>query len=472
MSLRGILASPSFWVIAAVLFWSAAAGAQPARGNAEGEAEAEAERPAENRIVIREGRARLRLQPGQLPDDLTDEQRQALIRRMLEIREQQDGVRLRVEGGEAYQPPDDLSRAMGPLKRLEARLTDPDLSVQRRAALIRDGRGVFSRAPRAALGVQFRTPAAEGAVTIERALDGFPVAEYLAGGDVITHVDGRPLAGTEHLRAEILSRLPGESLPMRVRRSIPAVGDPAMGDPPAGAQVLEIDVPLGGYEKLEQAGPDERLLHAAWRARVERLLDRAGIGEGPEVGAGLRAEDWLRNEGLLAEGADGPIGRAGDGVGIFGTVAPERILAVGGRPADAGQQTALRRSTPRAMLRDARTRGLGGRRPGTPEARTTFDRLRDAMDTFRVVSLELASYRTAIEQVRTGEAGDERVAERMDQLLRTVERLGSNLESLRREIATLQRRLDERAEAAAGPAREPGDKAAGGAGERTAADGS
>lgn len=430
----------------------------------------EGEREAGNERA--EGRAQIRIMPGDLPDDLTDEQRAELIRRLIEARERQQdmrGLRIRVEGEAIYQPAGDASAAMGPLGRLEKRLIDRDLSAQERAELIRDGRGIFERAPRAALGVQFRTPAAEGEVTIERALDGFPVAEYLRAGDVIARVDGRPLAGTDHLRAEILSRLPGETLPMTVRRSIPGLEGEA-----ANTRELELEVPLGGYEKLEQAGPEERLLHAAWRARVERLLERTGVNNGAEIGAGLTGVDWLRNEGLwwAGEGEDAAgerragDGPAGDGRGVFGRVSPERIISIGGRPEDAAQRIAFRRGDQRSMLQEARVRGARGRTPGaTAEARTSLDRLRDAMDSYRLLSLEIASYRTALEQVRTGRVGNDRVAERMETLRSTIDRLRDSLEQVEGEIASIQEELDLEDRAGTGSETEANAEAASGGGD-------
>ncbi|MEM0984048.1 MAG: PDZ domain-containing protein [Planctomycetota bacterium] len=368
-------------------------------------------------------------------------QRQRIIEDLIQAR-RRNGLDGGAFEAARYQAPDDESEATGPLRRIEQKLVDPDLSAEDRARLIRDGMDVFRRAPRAALGVQFGGTTARDAVIIERPIEGFPSAEYLADGDVILEIEGARVTGYNHVRAEILSRLPGERIPMLVRKAKrPKIDD----EQPAGdvAAAIEdafdteiVEVPLGGYERLQQVGPQDQLLRAAWQARVSRLLDAAGITEGPALGEALTAEDWLENEdrwNLEENNGEQPTDE-----GDPRRVTPLRYIRVGGRPRDTADTQTLRRGDDSPLTQSTRID------PNNVEdAQNVDDRLRAAMDAYRLVSAEIVLRRKEILSVESGAVGGADIEERLSVLRENVRQYTEQLEKLRIEINELEAERDD-----------------------------
>ncbi|MEL6741119.1 MAG: PDZ domain-containing protein [Planctomycetota bacterium] len=157
-----------------------------------------------------------------------------------------------------------------PYRAIEDELLGDGLSPERRARLERVAAAAYRREPLGGLGVQFGGPV-NGGVAIQRVIDNgrFPAAGVLQDGDVFTHVAGKPLVrrgdrladGQERLRAEILSRAPGETLPVSVIRD---------------DQQLDLDVPLGSYSDLDGARvPSAQVMLPAVRLRLLRLRGEA-----------------------------------------------------------------------------------------------------------------------------------------------------------------------------------------------------
>ncbi|MCA9303224.1 MAG: PDZ domain-containing protein [Phycisphaerales bacterium] len=145
--------------------------------------------------------------------------------------------------------------------------------------------------PKGALGVSFGATR-PGHVEIQTIVGdgGFPASDMLKPGDVIVEVAGQPIEGSEHLRAEILSRLPGDELPVIIERE---------------GLTIARSLPLGSYRDLTGAAMIETdVLRRALEIRRARL----GI-EFPQpdtIGAAIDAASWID-----AAFPDGPASRTG-----------------------------------------------------------------------------------------------------------------------------------------------------------------
>lgn len=121
---------------------------------------------------------------------------------------------------------------------------------------------------RAAIGIGFATEVGDarnpvGAPTVGTVDETLPAgrAGLIKPGDEFLEADGHVLSsrfnpsGQELLRAAVFSRLPGESIPVKIRRPAPApviddAGDLAQPAP----QIIELDLPLGRYDQM-RTGP-------------------------------------------------------------------------------------------------------------------------------------------------------------------------------------------------------------------------
>ncbi|GEM_PF-4730023 len=169
-----------------------------------------------------------------------------------------------------------------PVSAIDEALRSGDLSPEQRARLSLVSVQRFRRESLAGLGVQFGNQG-RGAVHIQAVIPGFPAAELLRAGDVILSV-GEDLSagligGRDDLRAEILSRRPGEIMPVLVRR---------------GTRTIELDLPLGSYANLQGAAMlDDETIRAAMTRRSDRERNAAGRAD-PAVASGLDMIDWVR----------------------------------------------------------------------------------------------------------------------------------------------------------------------------------
>ena len=149
-----------------------------------------------------------------------------------------------------------LSDSTISLQTIEGWLADASLSPEQHTRLLHVGRARFALMPRGGLGVQFGVMDLDRGAAIARTVEGFDAANWLQPGDVIIEVDGRPVGGSGDLRMEIISRTPGEALPLRVNR----VGE-----------IIEVAPKLGDYSALGNPAPlslGELML--AWQMRLQR----------------------------------------------------------------------------------------------------------------------------------------------------------------------------------------------------------
>lgn len=163
------------------------------------------------------------------------------------------------------------------LEMLERQLGDHRLSHEQRARLTLAAMRRFAQRPKGALGVSFGTIRV-GAIEVQPipVNPDFPASEVLLPGDLIAMVAERVIDGSYSLRAEIISRSPGETLPITVVRA---------------ERVLHLDLRLGSLEDLTGAiRMDTELLHNALALRWERL----GLSQHARksIGEGLDLEAW------------------------------------------------------------------------------------------------------------------------------------------------------------------------------------
>ena len=163
------------------------------------------------------------------------------------------------------------------LEMLERYLHRDDLSVEQRARLRLACLRRFALRPKGALGVSFGTIRV-GSIEIQPIPDNpeFPATMLLQDKDQIAMVGERVIDGSSSLRVEILSREPGETLPVTVVR---------------GERVLHLDLPLGSFDDLTGAvRMDSDLLNNALALRWERkgLISQTQRS----IGEGLTLDDW------------------------------------------------------------------------------------------------------------------------------------------------------------------------------------
>ena len=165
---------------------------------------------------------------------------------------------------------------------IEALLARPDLSPEQAARLLSAARDRFLRSPRAALGVQFEN-GVTGPVIIAKTFERFPAAGILKPGDEILAVEGQPVVnGWQNFRPLIISREPGESLKLRLRRA---------------GEVIELAAPLGRYSDL----PPQRALALddlarAWETRSQAYAASISL---PPVAVSPEPEWTPRGQGAI-----------------------------------------------------------------------------------------------------------------------------------------------------------------------------
>ena len=163
------------------------------------------------------------------------------------------------------------------LEMLESYLALEGLSMEQRSRLELACLRRFALRPKGALGVSFGTIRV-GAIEVQPIpeSDEFPASKVLRPGDQIAIVGDRVIDGSLSLRIEILSRDPGQTLPVTILR---------------GEEVLHFDLPLGSFGDLTGAvRMDPEMLSSALALRWSRL----GIGQHHEksIGEGITLNDW------------------------------------------------------------------------------------------------------------------------------------------------------------------------------------
>ncbi|CAN0600112.1 unnamed protein product, partial [Laminaria digitata] len=144
------------------------------------------------------------------------------------------------------------------LEMLEGYLSLSTLSQEQRSRLELACLRRFALRPKGALGVSFGTIRI-GAIEVQPIpeSDEFPATKLLRSGDQVAIVGDRVIDGSQSLRIEILSRDPGQTLPVTILRN---------------EQVLHLDLPLGSFGALTGAvRMDPELLYNALSLRWWRL---------------------------------------------------------------------------------------------------------------------------------------------------------------------------------------------------------
>ncbi|MEM1330653.1 MAG: PDZ domain-containing protein [Planctomycetota bacterium] len=266
------------------------------------------------------------------------------------------------------------------LLQVERTLRDQTLTPEQRARLERVGEHAFAASPRAAMGVGFAR-LRNDAVQITEPHEGFDAFNKLRVNDLIIEAGGEPIEGQEGFRIAIVSRDPGQVLPLVVERE---------------GKLIEVDVVLGSLANLRNAPVSSTLLRNAWAARVERMRERQ---------TGVRTIDTTGRlepveTGNAAESGP-PLVAAGDG----------RRLLPGGAAASADPDPTTRRRTSGIPLI-----------PPAPEGETIEQAIVRVQGTLDQQNASLAALEMNLERTRNalaGNADDEAQLARVRRIERT-----------------------------------------------------
>ncbi len=142
------------------------------------------------------------------------------------------------------------------LPQIEHALAGDSLDIEQRQRLVSAGQSVFARSPRAAMGIQFGGPTTDGVMIQNTVADGnFDAQVKLAANDIILEAGGEPMEGMEDLRIAIISRDPGEVVPLKVMRN---------------GEVFDVAVELGSFADLTGSRIDSNTAQRSWAARLVR----------------------------------------------------------------------------------------------------------------------------------------------------------------------------------------------------------
>jgi len=220
------------------------------------------------------------------------------------------------------------------LKQVEGVLRKDPLSPEQRQRLLGIAARRFNTEPRAAMGIQNDGNLGSHGVSIAFLQPGFPAAQVLKLGDRIIAAAGVTIDTWETMRAVIISRDPGDEIPITVVRE--------------GA-TLNLTVGLGDFTRLRQPSAlDPSILAEAWRLRSRDLQDLE-LAKAAPIESGLPAAAWASQFTLLPdEASDFGATRPGD----EGAIA----LVAGGEPRG-GVQGPIQ---PPIVQRNFNQRGLPG----------------------------------------------------------------------------------------------------------------
>ncbi len=151
------------------------------------------------------------------------------------------------------------------LDMLEEQLRRDDISQEQRIRLLKAASMRFSSEPRAAMGIQLSSEINELGLKINGPVEGFDAMGKLQANDIVSVIGELPIRSSADLQAAIISRSPGEVVPVEIVRA---------------AERLTIDIRLGAWSELSTPGGIPRAsVEAAW---VYRSRDYAGKDE-PEI---------------------------------------------------------------------------------------------------------------------------------------------------------------------------------------------
>jgi hypothetical protein len=164
------------------------------------------------------------------------------------------------------------------LAMLEDALLDSSLTLEQRQRVGRAAKDRFDRSPRAAMGVEFGSNLVQR-IGIQRAIENFASARLLEEGDLIVEAGGVELKGPGvrgQIRAQILSRNPGDTLKIVVRR---------------GDETLNIDMPLGSFNDLRSSAYSPSDLSRAWTARQSARASQRGVSPQAPIETGHSVQE-------------------------------------------------------------------------------------------------------------------------------------------------------------------------------------
>lgn len=166
--------------------------------------------------------------------------------------------------------------------RVESKLVHADIGPETRRRLELVALELYRDQPKGGLGVTFSRVSPVRGVLIEGTIKdkNFPASMILQAGDLITAAGGQRLRSSDHLRWIILSHDPGELLRTTVER---------------GGETIELDLPLGDYNALENASPLDPV--SIQRSLADRLTREQGDAASAEIGSGLGVEQWTQAAG-------------------------------------------------------------------------------------------------------------------------------------------------------------------------------
>jgi len=164
------------------------------------------------------------------------------------------------------------------LSDLESQIGNPNLSSEQRARLNLACLTRFASHPKGGLGVSFGDPRPNGVEVVPIANDPrFPASAMLVPGDAIIQVGDASVTTATNLRAHILSREPGDLLPVTILR---------------GVHTLEMQLPLGAFTQLAGAA---RLDPIVAQRALELRWDRLGIAyiKTSTNGSSINEDQWI-----------------------------------------------------------------------------------------------------------------------------------------------------------------------------------
>lgn len=229
-------------------------------------------------LTASSARAQLQPEPGMRPNEVrietVPETDESIVRELVELLDDDDWLQRDLATIELGELDPGIT-----LEMIEALIERPGLSPEQLARLRLAALRRYAMRPKGALGVSFGTIRV-GAIEIQPIPedDDFPATKVLKDGDQIAMVADRIIDGSFSLRIEILSREPGDILPVTVLR---------------GQRVLHLDLELGSFDDLSGAvRMDSDLLNSALALRWERA--RRGQSKAGSVGEAIELEDWER----------------------------------------------------------------------------------------------------------------------------------------------------------------------------------
>lgn len=217
-------------------------------------------------------------------------------------------------------------RALGPdaMATLEGRLRAGGLTPEQRTRIMVILKDLFLSSPRAAIGITFNTGAARRGPLVTRTEPGFQCHGVLRPGDIITAIGDHRfdvssmVDETEHLRAAILSHMPGDWIDVTVLRD---------GTP------LTLQIQLGRFGDLrgsQQPAPLHVL--SAWSVRFRRLTGEQEASR-PPLDCGLAPTAWRETASFPGPDADALVDGAMNTSGVVaggqpsGRV-PDRLVGI------------------------------------------------------------------------------------------------------------------------------------------------